>query len=203
MGIRIVLTAVSAYLLGSLSFAIIVSRALLKKDIRELGSGNAGLTNAYRNMGPAGAALVLAGDFGKGMLACYLGGVVMDLDGKLLAGVFVMLGHLFPLYFGFKGGKGILTTCGVLLIFDWRVCCTLLSIFLILAIVTRYISLGSVTAAAAFPFVMYYFHHNWIYTLVALGIGGIVLWSHRSNITRLIKGTESKFTWKVPGAGRK
>ena len=113
--------AVCAYLLGSLSFAIIVSKLTLGKDIRNYGSGNAGLTNAYRTMGAKKTLLVLLGDIAKGAAAVSIGMVLAGPVGKLTAGIFVILGHMFPLYFGFKGGKGVLVGAVMLAFFDWRV----------------------------------------------------------------------------------
>ena len=113
--------AVCAYLFGSLSFAIIVSKVTLGKDIRNYGSGNAGLTNAYRTMGAKKTLFVLLGDIAKGAAAVSVGWALGGPVGKLTAGIFVILGHMFPLYFGFKGGKGVLVGAVMLAFFDWRV----------------------------------------------------------------------------------
>ena len=189
--------AVCAYLLGSLSFAIIVSKLTLGKDIRNYGSGNAGLTNAYRTMGAKKTLLVLLGDIAKGAAAVSIGMVLAGPVGKLTAGIFVILGHMFPLYFGFKGGKGILCSGTLLLLLDWRIALVGWGAFVVLWLTTRYVSLGSVAAAVSLPFTTYFVFHNTACTVLGTCISLLVLWAHRSNIKRLLSGTESKFHFHV------
>ena len=188
--------AVCAYLLGSLSFAIIVSKLTLGKDIRNYGSGNAGLTNAYRTMGAKKTLLVLLGDIAKGAAAVSIGMVLAGPVGKLTAGIFVILGHMFPLYFGFKGGKGILCSGTLLLLLDWRIAAVGWGLFALLWLTTRYVSLGSVSGAVSFPVTTLIFcPGNWTVFVLSLLIAALVIWAHRENISRLLHGTESRFRW--------
>lgn len=196
--------AVCAYLFGSLSFAIIVSKVTLGKDIRNYGSGNAGLTNAYRTMGAKKTLFVLLGDIAKGAAAVSVGWALGGPVGKLTAGIFVILGHMFPLYFGFKGGKGVLVGAGAALATEPLVCAVLLGIFLIEVAVTRIVSLGSIIIAALYPV-------GTLINLIARGanlptilfstfccviMAAMVIWLHRSNIERLKNGTEYRFGQK-------
>ena len=188
--------AVCAYLLGSLSFAIIVSKLTLGKDIRNYGSGNAGLTNAYRTMGAKKTLLVLLGDIAKGAAAVSIGMVLAGPVGKLTAGIFVILGHMFPLYFGFKGGKGVLVGAVMLAFFDWRVFGIAFVLFLLSVIVTKWISLGSILGAVSFPITTWVFNRDPVLTAMALGMAAVVVFMHRSNIGRIIRGKENKFSFK-------
>lgn len=189
-----VIIAVCAYLLGSLSFAIIVSKVTLGKDIRNYGSGNAGLTNAYRTMGAGKTLFVLIGDIAKGAAAISIGAYLAGPIGKLVAGIFVILGHMFPVYFGFRGGKGVLVGAMTLLLFDWRIFLVALGLFIIAVALTRWVSLGSILGAISFPFTMYYFYRSPLYTVVAVVLSGAVIYLHRSNIKRILAGKENKFT---------
>ena len=187
-------TMVCAYLLGSLSFAIIVCKLTLGRDIRDYGSGNAGLTSAYRTMGGAKTLLVLLGDLAKAAAALAIGGALLGQGGKLLAGAFVILGHVYPAYFGFRGGKGVLVGAMTLLLFDWRIFLIALGLFIVAVAVTRWVSLGSILGAISFPFTMYYFYRSPLYTVVAVVLSGAVIYLHRSNIKRILAGKENKFT---------
>lgn len=189
-----IVTMICAYLLGSLSFAIIVCKLTLGRDIRDYGSGNAGLTNAYRTMGGAKTGLVLLGDLAKAAAALSIGGVLLGPGGKLLAGAFVILGHVYPLYFGFRGGKGVLVGAMTLLLFDWRIFLVALGLFIVAVALTRWVSLGSILGAISFPFTMYYFYRSPLYTAVAVILSGAVIYLHRSNIKRILAGKENKFT---------
>jgi glycerol-3-phosphate acyltransferase PlsY len=183
MFFKFILTAIGAYLLGSFNFGIIISKLLTGSDLRNFGSGNAGFTNAYRVMGPKKAILVMTGDVLKGILAILLGRWLGGDDGKLIAFIFVIVGHVFPLYFGFRGGKGVLTTISVLLMFDWRVFLILMAVFLITFALSRYISLSSMLAAATLPFAMLLFYSDrWYFVAVGALIGGAIIFFHRSNI---------------------
>ncbi|WP_455559716.1 glycerol-3-phosphate 1-O-acyltransferase PlsY [Agathobaculum hominis] len=188
--------AVCAYLLGSLSFAIIVSKLTLGKDIRNYGSGNAGLTNAYRTMGAKKTLLVLLGDIAKGAAAVSVGMVLAGPVGKLTAGSFGILGHMFPLYFGFKGGKGVLVGAVMLAFFDWRVFGIAFALFLLSVIVTKWSSLGSILGAVSFPITTWVFYRDPVLTAMALGMAAVVVFMHRSNIGRIIRGKENKFSFK-------
>ena len=188
--------AVCAYLLGSLSFAIIVSKLTLGKDIRNYGSGNAGLTNAYRTMGAKKTLLVLLGDIAKGAAAVSIGMLLAGPVGKLTAGIFVILGHMFPLYFGFKGGKGVLVGAVMLAFFDWRVFGIAFLLFVLAVALTKWISLGSILGAISFPITTWAFYHDPILTAMAAGMAAAVIFMHRSNIGRILRGEENKFSFK-------
>ncbi len=190
--------AVCAYLLGSLSFAIIVSRATIGKDIRDLGSGNAGLTNSLRVMGVGKALFVLLGDIAKGAAAVTIGALVASSAplGKLVAGVFVIMGHMFPLYFGFRGGKGVLVGAVMLLLFDWRVFLIAFILFIISVASTRWVSLGSVVGAASCPVTVFIFYRDPVLTSMIFGMAVAVIFMHRSNIMRMLHGEENRISFK-------
>jgi len=190
--------AVCAYLLGSLSFAIIVSRATIGKDIRDLGSGNAGLTNSLRVMGAGKALFVLLGDIAKGAAAVTIGAFVAASAplGKLVAGVFVIMGHMFPLYFGFRGGKGVLVGAVMLLLFDWRIFLIAFVLFMISVVGTRWVSLGSVVGAASCPVTTYIFYRDPVLTAMIFGMAVAVIFMHRSNIMRMLRGEENRISFK-------
>ena len=201
---KLLLAGAIGYLLGSFNPAIVFSRVFKGKDIRTMGSGNAGSTNVYRNLGPKFALAVLLCDLLKGVLAAVIGQFLfagMDMDpglyGRFAGGLGAILGHAFPLWHGFRGGKGVVTAAGMLIVFDWRVIAVMLAVFLIFSVSTRYISLGSIMAAAALPVCMLIFHFgHWFMFGEALLAGGLVIWLHRTNIGRLVKGCESKFYFK-------
>ena len=198
------IVAVFSYLLGSISFAIIVSRIYAKDDVRDHGSGNAGMTNILRTYGKGPAVFTALGDFCKGLLAVILARVLFGrmniafVDAGYIAGLFVILGHLFPVYFGFRGGKGVMTALGIIFIVNPLVFLIIAGIFVPLVFITRIVSLGSVLGAIAFPFVTWGMQ-VWrgrpaLYDSVcAAAIGAIVLIMHRENIKRLLSGTERKF----------
>ena len=193
---KFVIIALASYLLGSVNSAVIVSRAFMKKDLRTMGSGNAGTTNALRVMGTGPAAFVFLGDLLKGIAAALIGSW-MGKDGEMIAAFFVILGHAYPVFFGFRGGKGILTTAAVLLIFDWRIFLVVLYIFIVVVALSHIVSLGSVTAAALMPVLMLIFHPSpWWYTAVAVVLCGGIILLHRKNIVRLVQGTESRSSFK-------
>ena len=181
--------AVCGYLLGSLSFAIIVSKVTLGKDIRDYGSGNAGLTNAYRTMGAGKTLFVLLGDIAKGAAAVSIGALLAGPVGKLVAGIFVILGHMFPLYFGFRGGKGVLVGAVMLVLFDWRIFLIAFVLFFGAVLLTRWISLGSILGAVSFPITTLLFYR-------AFGMAAAVVFMHRANIMRILRGEENKFSFK-------
>ena len=201
------LVALVSYLIGSVSFAVIVSRVGAQDDVRRHGSGNAGMTNILRNYGKKMAALTAIGDFGKGVVAVALGRLLFPLlageaaalvDAGYVAGFFVILGHLFPLYFGFRGGKGVLTGLGVLLMLDPVVFAILLVLLLPVVFLVRIVSLASVLGYALFP--VFTVVVNWLRgdpflfkLCFAVCIAAIGIFMHRSNIRRLLNGTEYRF----------
>ena len=152
--------AVITYLLGSISSGVIVSKLFMHDDLRHHGSGNTGATNAYRTMGAKLGLLVVAGDILKGVLAALIGRWIGGADGGWIAFFFVILGHAYPVFFGFKGGKGVLTTAAVFGVIDWRILLILLAVFAAFAVTTRDVSLGCVCGAASVPIQMVFLHWN-------------------------------------------
>ena len=199
VSLRLLLTAAGAYLLGCFNGAVIVSKYILRDDVRTHGSGNAGLTNFYRTFGGPLTAVVVACDVVKAVLAVLLGLWLVGRPmgwiplSKYWAGLFCLLGHMFPAMFRFKGGKGILSGGAIAILIDWRVALVVWGGFLILAVTTRYVSLGSCWAGASFPFVSWLVYRSVPILLLAVACGGLILWQHRGNIRRLLSGTESKF----------
>ena len=202
--------AAAAYLLGSIDFGVVVSRLVYREDVRSKGSGNAGATNMLRTYGKAAAALTLAGDLGKGVLAVALGRLLFGLCtvspewavyGGYVAAIFAVCGHLWPVWFGFKGGKGVAVAAGAILATEPVVLLALAVVFFALAFATRIVSLSSVTVAALYPvftalWSWYTGRSVWFTTLCALVMGLLVIWMHRANIQRLKNGTEYKFGQK-------
>ena len=194
------LCALAGYLLGSVNCSIILSRLRYRDDIRRHGSGNAGMTNTLRTYGKLPAVLVLLGDGAKGVLAAWLGGLLAGTAGAYLAGLFAVVGHMFPLFFRFKGGKGVATAAGVILGSCQPVLLFLLLVFLLVVGGSRYVSLGSVTVAALYPLAMlWYTRALGPEVLCALLMAALVIWAHRSNIKRLLSGTENKLGQKKKG----
>ena len=201
--LKYAIVIVISYLLGSINSSIIVSKLLMGKDIREYGSGNAGSTNSYRMMGGKNTLIVMAGDLLKGIIAVliagfmfgemgYLGGM-----GKMVAASSAIVGHIFPVFFGFKGGKGILTAAAVFGVFDIRVLAIILGTFIVVVLICKYVSLASICAAAMLPVaigILYGFTST--YFIIGFFTAALVIFMHRSNIGRLLKGTESKFSFK-------
>ena len=192
--------AVLAYFLGCFNGAVVVSRYILRDDVRNHGSGNAGLTNFYRTFGGPLTLVVILSDAVKAVVAVLFamliaGSISPELItlSKYWAGLFCLLGHMFPVTFQFRGGKGILSGGTIALMMDWRVALVVWGGFLILAIATRYVSLGSCWAGLSFPFVTWFVYQDELITVLAVVIGGLILWKHRGNMVRIAKGTESKF----------
>lgn len=197
MGYQIIITALVCYFLGNHNGAICVS-AMLHDDVRSHGSGNAGLTNFIRNYGVGRSLLVIAIDVGKAILACLVAGLIfkpygLELEGRTLGGLAVMLGHDFPALQGFRGGKGILSGWCIAFCIDWRVGALIGVVFFAVYLLTQYVSLGSVLASITFCVGFILFHRE--DPLVMAGgivMGLLALFMHRSNIVRLLKGEERK-----------
>ena len=226
--IRTVATMLIAYLLGSLSFAIIITRRQANKDIREMGSGNAGFTNVLRSVGVVPAVFTIVFDFLKGVIAVLIGwwifsaltvtNDVAPLEyvkyGRYLAGLFVIIGHVYPIYFGFKGGKGVVTAAALMSVVDFRVFLLIIGTFLIIFFLTKIISLGSIACAALYPIytilITYFcdylpllgtadelrFRFVLISTGCALAVGLLVIIMHKENIRRLFNGEEKSIKAK-------
>lgn len=217
--LALILASVVAYLLGSTNWAIIVTRVFRHKDIRQEGSGNAGATNVLRSQGVVLAALTLVGDIGKGVLAALAGGWIMaavqlapgedplltrealEFIGHYVAGLFVVIGHLYPVFHGFKGGKGVAATTGLLFVLDWRMALMCMGLFLLTVAVSRMVSLGSVLAMSYVPVLTFVFR-RWaddmsmeavVFCTVLSGVVAlIVIFKHGSNMRRIADGTESR-----------
>ena len=191
--------AVASYFLGCFNGAVIVSKYILRDDVRNHGSGNAGLTNFYRTFGGALTFVVILCDVLKAVFSVLLGvwllSFIDPVFGRYWAGLFCLLGHMFPCMFHFKGGKGILSGGTIALMLDWRVALVVWGGFLVLSILTRYVSLGSCWAGASFPFATWFIYQSRMLTILAIVIGGLILWQHRGNIVRLIHGNENKFSF--------
>lgn len=205
--LKYILVVIIAYLLGSISFSVIISKKLAGFDVREKGSGNAGSTNVLRTVGKKGAILTLICDCLKGVIAVLIAYIVskttQNTDGSLLvqlAGLAVVLGHTFPIFFNFKGGKGVATSLGVLLIINWQIGLICLVFALLLMALTRFVSLGSVSAAILFPVLTIFIHSHYIvdgsYIIFALLLGAFVVFNHRANVKRLLEGKENKLSFK-------
>lgn len=220
------IVAAAAYFLGSLSFSIIFTKLFDQNtDIRTLGSGNAGATNVLRSVGPKAALFTFIFDFAKGAVSVVIGRYVflyvctlvgapdiLSNYGAYLGGVICVIGHIFPVYFGFKGGKGVLTSAAMIALIDWRVFVTVISIFIIMLLITRIVSLSSIIAACSFPvatFLINYFvdyrsgllpegplsfTYVLVTTAIALLMAVILTVKHKANIERLKNGTEKKIS---------
>ncbi len=208
----VLISAVIAYLLGSISFAIPVTKLFTGKDIRTMGSGNAGFTNVLRCVSVPAAVITFIGDFAKGICSVFIGEMVFNLMcsnvpdiqnvamvGAGVAGLFALLGHLFPLYFGFKGGKGVLISAGIICALDWRSFLSLVVIFLIALAITKTVSKCSLTVAFFYPIVTL-LYNRFVYkstawlamTVIAVCFSVVVIYMHRANIRRILDGTEPK-----------
>ena len=185
--------AVIAYLLGSISFGMIVAKLKGGPNLREVGSKNTGATNVLRVMGVKTGLIVFVLDILKALIACIIGRVWMDLNGAMVAGLAVVIGHNWPCFFQFKGGKGVASTLAVMLMtFPIPACiCYVVAIALIAA--TRYVSLGSITLAALFAAMVIATNWgSWLVIVWVIAISGLLIWRHHANIGRLLKGTENK-----------
>ena len=209
----LIISAVISYLLGSLNFGIIISKLLNKDDVRSHGSGNAGSTNMLRNYGKKYAVMTIIGDMLKVAVAIFIsfiivrkmgnislaengGAHILGIDARMFtksfSGLFCVLGHIFPCFFGFKGGKGVATAGGMVFMIDWRIALILLAIFAIIVLTTKYVSLGSLAMAVFYPVFIFIFYKSLPLALLSLIFTLIVVLAHRENIKKLINHTESK-----------
>ena len=206
-----IIMAIIAYAIGSVNFSVIFSKKFAGFDVREKGSGNAGTTNMLRSVGKKAAAITLICDILKGVVAigiAILLGNIPNMNKELLvqiAGVAVILGHTFPVFFGFKGGKGVATSLGVLLLSNWQIGLICLVFALVLMVLTRMVSVGSCGAAILFPVLTLFINEHYtvltegksgnVYFIYSVILAIIVLFNHRSNIKRLLNGTENKISF--------
>lgn len=198
-----VLVGLVAYLIGSINFAIIFSKKFAGFDVREKGSKNAGTTNVLRTVGKKAAILTLICDVLKGVVAVLIASLAAKIweeaDAialKYLAGLMAIIGHTFPVYYGFKGGKGVATSLGVLLVVNPQIGISCLVFALIIMIATKYVSLGSVLSATLFPILTIFMTDNFNAKIISVLIGLLVIFNHRTNIKRLKEGTENKLSFK-------
>ncbi len=199
-----ILMAIVAYLIGSVNFSVIFSKKFAGFDVREKGSGNAGSTNMLRSVGKGPAALTLVCDILKGVVTILLAigiGKIADASVKKeilvqISGIFVVIGHTFPAYFGFRGGKGVATSLGILLLVNWQIGLICLVFGLVIMIVTRMVSLGSVLTAILFPILTIFITDNYIvkgnYIIFGIVMAAIVIFNHRANIKRIYNGEEHR-----------
>ena len=212
IAVKLGIIAILSYLLGSLNFGVILSNTVKKEDVRDSGSGNAGTTNMMRTYGKTLGLLTIAGDILKVMVAIWIAFKIMDVEElkttldnasdypqvvlKSFAGLFAVLGHIFPCFFKFKGGKGVATSGGMVIIIDWRIALILLVIFALTILITKYVSLGSILMAVFYPVFIGIFYKDIILVLIATLFTIIVVVAHRENVKRLINHTENKIGQK-------
>ncbi len=210
-----VISAVISYLLGSCNSSIIVVRLLKHEDVREHGSKNAGLTNTLRCYGKIPALLTLLGDLGKGIVSVMLSILVFRImvgEGGFdrqtvgyISGIFAILGHIFPIYYGFRGGKGVLVACSILLVIDWQTFVIIIPFFAIVLLISKYVSVASIASAVFYPILTFLLHrfaegeplnicivHTALVTVTSI----LLIYMHRANIQRLKNGTENRFIKK-------
>ncbi|MBQ3404370.1 MAG: glycerol-3-phosphate 1-O-acyltransferase PlsY [Oscillospiraceae bacterium] len=186
-----------SYLLGSVSSSILVSKALFKLDIRKYGSGNAGATDVARVFGITSGLLTLAGDLLKTVISMMIGMWLMGDSGEAIAGLACIIGHCWPVLFKFEGGKGVAVGCAIALMMDWRVCILLVLIFAVVVMITRTVSIASLTATFTFPPLLILFGERDPLTIALSVIVVIIIYvQHRGNIARIIAHKEPKFELK-------
>lgn len=204
-----IVVAIIAYLIGSINFSVIFSKKMAGFDVREKGSGNAGTTNMLRSVGKKAAAITLICDILKGVVAILIA-MFIDWAFKVenasllvqIAGIAVVLGHTFPIFFGFKGGKGVATSLGILIMSNWQIGLICLVFGVVLIALTRMVSLGSCAAAVLFPVLTLFINEHYIvsqgssYLIYSIILAVIVLFNHRSNIQRILSGKENKISFK-------
>jgi len=208
--LAVIIVAVCAYLIGSINFSVIISKKLAGFDVRQKGSGNAGTTNMLRSVGKGAAAITLVSDILKGVVAILfallISWIAKNISGALLvqtAGIAVILGHTFPVFFEFKGGKGVATSLGVLICINWKVGLLCLVFAIIIMAVTRMVSAGSCTAAILYPVLTlfgvqkdFFIVAGESYLVFSLILALIVIFNHRENIKRILTGKENKLSFK-------
>ena len=210
-----VIVIVVAYLLGSISFSVIFGKKFKGVDVRESGSKNAGTTNVLRVAGKKAAACALICDILKGVVAVLIAyvitkfGFAQDINGVILvqnAGIAAIIGHMFPIFYGFKGGKGVATTLGILLLLNWKIGLIICIFMIIVIIATKMVSVASLGAAMLYPVLVIFISDGYLilseeifahgYFVFSIIIAGIIAYNHRANIKRLATGTENKISFK-------
>ena len=202
-----IIIVVIAYLIGSVNFSVILSKKMAGFDVREKGSGNAGTTNMLRTVGKKAAALTLICDILKGVISILIAKLIGNIWNSLntallvqLAGLFVVIGHTFPVFFKFKGGKGIATSLGVLLTANWQIGLICLVFALVLMALTQMVSVGSIAAAILYPVLTIFIRQNYIadgnYIIFAIILAVLIVFNHRENVKRILAGNENKISFK-------
>ncbi len=187
------------YFFGSISFSVILTKLKFKEDVRSSGSGNAGATNVARVFGMSAGLMTLLCDVLKTVIPMLLGSFLLGDLGLAIGGIATILGHCFPIFFGFKGGKGVSVAAAVALISDWRLFLIAIGVFLIIAVITRYVSLGSIIAVTVYAVIQFlpYFEMSGEKLVLGVVVPAVVVFMHHSNIKRLLKGEETKFKPKA------
>ena len=201
-----VLVLIMAYLIGSINFSILISKKMAGFDVREKGSNNAGTTNVLRTVGKKAAAITLICDILKGVVAVLLAILIAKISSKnaallaQIAAIEVVIGHTFPVFFGFKGGKGVATSLGILLLINWKIGLICLIFGVALIAVTRMVSLGSISAAILFAILTIFIQDSYIangnYIVFAFMLAGFIIFNHRKNLVRIFKGEENRISFK-------
>ena len=205
-----IIIAIIAYAIGSINFSVLISKKMAGFDVREKGSGNAGTTNMLRSVGKKAAVITLLCDILKGVvsigIALIAGNIVKNVDKAVLvqiAGILVVVGHTFPIFFEFKGGKGVATSLGVIMMINWKIGLICLVFALVIMAFSRLESMGSVGAAILFPVLTLFINTNFIaqasgmkYFIFSVILAAIVIFNHRANIKRIANGTENKLSFK-------
>ena len=205
-----IIIAIIAYAIGSINFSVLISKKMAGFDVREKGSGNAGTTNMLRSVGKKAAVITLLCDILKGVvsigIALIAGNIVKNVDKAVLvqiAGILVVVGHTFPIFFEFKGGKGVATSLGVIMMINWKIGLICLVFALVIMAFSRMVSMGSVGAAILFPVLTLFINTNFIveasgmkYFIFSVILAVMVIFNHRANIKRIANGTENKLSFK-------
>ena len=198
----LIVIAIESYILGGVNGSILVSRFLFHKDVRDFGSGNAGLTNFYRTFGTMGLVLVILVDVVKSVIAMLIARGLMHIVGAPIVGVIfsgfcLMLGHIYPVFHNFKGGKGVLCACVMTFMVRWWIGLIILAVFILVLVFTRYVSLGSICGAIIFAPLVWLSHAGGLEGLLALFCALLLIFAHRQNIVRLLNHKENKFELKI------
>ena len=201
-----IIVAILAYLIGSVNFSILISKKMAGFDVREKGSNNAGTTNVLRTVGKKAAAITLICDILKGVVAILLGLLIAKISSKnaallaQIAAIEVVIGHTYPVFFRFKGGKGVATSLGILLLINWKIGLICLIFGVALIAITRMVSLGSISAAILFAILTIFIQDSYIasgnYIVFAFMLAGFIIFNHRTNVVRIAKGEENRISFK-------
>ncbi len=195
--ISIIVAIILAYLIGSLPFSFLVAKFINKVDIRKVGSGNVGTTNVLRNCGVFSAALAFILDSSKGIFSFYLANYYFNSKELALAlAIVTVIGHCYSIFLNFKGGKGVATSAGIILLINPVLFFILLGVFIIIVLISGYVSLGSIIVAFSFSFVYYFMTQELTMSLLFLLLGLFIVYRHKTNIIRLKNGNENSFRKK-------